>query len=324
MLTDPVTYTLTDNKNIMKRYLALMILTFVSLFSLEAQQDAQYTQYMYNTMIYNPAYAGSRGVFSIESLYRTQWVGLDGAPDTGTFSFNTPVGQGERVGLGLSIINDRIGPSQETYFDASFSYTLPISDVGKLAFGVKGGFSWLNVDFNKLNAFEPNDQFLQTNVDNTFSPNVGLGIYYHTPNFYLGLSAPNMIETDHFDASPTGVSYVAKERVNYYLMSGYVFDLSRHTQFKPATLVKAVEGAPLQVDLSANFLFYEKLILGAAWRWDAAVSGMAGFQLSETLMIGYAYDADTTHLGNFNSGSHELFLRFEILTQGSVLSPRFF
>ncbi len=305
------------------RYITLTVFLFATLFSVKAQQDAQYTQYMYNTMVFNPAYAGSRGVLSIESLYRTQWVGLEGAPDTGTISFNTPVGDSERLGIGVSIINDEIGPSQETYFDASFSYTIPVSNYGKLAFGIKGGLSWLNVDFNKLSAFEANDQYLQPNVDNVFSPNVGVGVYYHTPNFYLGLSAPNLIETNHFDASPN-VSYVAKERINYYLMSGYVFDLGENTKFKPATLIKAVQGAPLQLDVSANFLFSEKLMLGAAWRWDAALSAMAGFQVSEMIMIGYAYDADTTNLGNFNSGSHEIFLRFEIFSRGRMLSPRFF
>lgn len=305
------------------RYIAIAVFFFATLFSVKAQQDAQYTQYMYNTMVFNPAYAGSRGVLSIESLYRTQWVGLNGAPDTGTLAINTPLGQSERVGLGVSIINDKIGPSQETYFDVSFSYSIPVSRYGVLAFGIKGGLSWLNVDFNKLNAFEPDDQFLQPNVNNVFSPNIGLGVYYHTSNFYLGLSAPNIIETNHFDASPN-VSYVAKERINYYLMSGYVFDLGKNTKFKPATLVKAVKGAPIQLDVSANFLFNEKFMLGAAWRWEAALSGMAGFQISDMIMIGYAYDSDTTNFGNFNSGSHELFLRFEIFKQGRLLSPRFF
>jgi type IX secretion system PorP/SprF family membrane protein len=318
----------------MKKIKAIVATSFLGImfFNSYAQQDAQYTQYMYNTISVNPAYAGSREVMSIMGLHRSQWVGLDGAPRTQTLTINTPIGSKDRIGLGLSIVNDEIGPTDETYFDIDFSYTIPTSEEGKLSFGVKAGGHLLNIDFQKLSRFNNNDGLFETNIDNKFSPNVGVGLYYHTNKFYLGLSAPNLLETDHFDesttsSSSTSVSFLAEERINYYLISGYVFDLSSDVKFKPAVLGKLVFGAPLQVDISANFLLYDRLTLGAAYRWSAALSGMVGFQISDALMIGFAYDRETTELGQtqFNDGSYEVMLRFELFKKyNRMLTPRFF
>lgn len=297
----------------------------VSVETLNAQQDPQYTQYMYNTLIVNPAYAGSRGVLSIAGLHRSQWVGLDGAPNTQTLNFHTPVSN--RVGIGLSILNDEIGDgtSQETFIDAAFSYTIPTSDTGKLSFGLKAGAQFLNIDFSRLANFEAEVNL--PNIDRSFEPNFGAGVYYHTNKFYAGLSAPNVLETEHFDESGNSNTFLAEERINWYLISGYVFDLNPNLKFKPAVLFKAVNGAPLQADLSANFLLNEKFSLGAAYRWDAAVSALFGFQITNQLLLGLAYDRETTELGNtqFNDGSFEVFLRFELLTKyKKVVTPRFF
>ncbi|UZO79409.1 type IX secretion system membrane protein PorP/SprF [Aquimarina sp. ERC-38] len=297
-----------------------------------SQQDAQYTQYMYNTISVNPAYAGSRGVMSINGLHRSQWVGLEGAPRTQTVSLHTPIGDNNKVGLGLSVVNDEVGPVNESYIDANFSYTIRTSESGKLAFGLKAGVHLLNIDLQSLSQFNQGDQFFANNIDNKTSPQVGIGLYYHTDKFYAGLSAPNVLETDHFDDSSLssnsdGISFLAEERINYYLITGYVFHLNDQIKFKPALLSKLVLGAPLQVDVSANFLFYERLILGAAYRWSAALSAMAGFQISDSLMIGFAYDRETTELGNtlFNDGSYEVMLRFELFRKyNRMLTPRFF
>ncbi|MFC5044188.1 type IX secretion system membrane protein PorP/SprF [Aquimarina hainanensis] len=315
----------------MRKYILIMIVSIPCISAL-AQQDAQYTQYMYNTISVNPAYAGSRGVMSITGLHRSQWVGLDGAPQTETISLNTPIGESNKVGLGVSFINDKIGPTQEMYLDIDFSYTIPTSDIGKLSFGLKVGGHFLDVDFTKLREFDIEDPTFQNNIDNKFSPNVGVGFYYHTDKFYAGLSAPNLLETEHFDESATvgnndSSTYIARERINYYAIVGHVFDLSTEVKFKPALLTKVVFGAPLQVDVSANFLLYERLTLGLGYRWDAAFSAMAGFQISDGMMIGLAYDRETTELGKaqFNDGSYEVFLRFELFKKYSrFLTPRFF
>lgn len=312
----------------MKNKILLLIIIISSTFCVDsyAQQEAQYTQYMYNTLSFNPAYAGQRDVFSVVGLHRSQWVGLDGAPRTQTLTMHSPIGISNKIGLGLSIVNDEIGPTHETNFDIAFSYKLQVSENGHLVFGLKAGGHLLDVAFSELNAQSVGDLSLANDIDNKFSPNFGLGLYYrNSDKWYVGLSAPNILETEHFDSNSIST---AKESIHFYLMAGYIFNLTNTIKFKPATLIKAVSGAPLQADVSGNFLFFDKLTLGAAYRWDAAFSGLAGFQVSDELMIGFAYDRETTDLGNtqFNDGSYEVFLRFEMLNnkKGRIISPRFF
>ncbi|WP_350287656.1 type IX secretion system membrane protein PorP/SprF [uncultured Croceitalea sp.] len=308
----------------MKYILALVLVIFTGL-TLKAQQDAQYTQYMYNTVSVNPAYAGSRGHLSIAGLYRAQWVGLDGAPETQTLNLHTPLGY-RGVGMGISFVNDIIGPTSETYFDADFSYTVQTSMDAKLSFGLKASAHLLDVRFSELNqdGGQGPDPTLQQNIDNRFSPNIGAGVYYHTERFYAGLSVPRFLETEHFDSSSLST---AKEQMNWYFITGYVWDLNPFLKFKPTLLTKAVQGAPLQVDISANFLFNEKFIGGLAYRWDAAFSGLVGFQVSDQFLIGIAYDREITDLGatTFNDGSFELVLRYDFIRAiGNLKSPRFF
>ncbi len=292
---------------------------------LHAQQDAQYTQYMYNTVSVNPAYAGSRGHMSIAGLYRAQWVGLQGAPETQTLNLHTPVGY-RGVGLGLSFVNELIGPTSETNFDLDFSYTIQTSREARLSFGLKASAHLLDIQFSELDqdVTQGIDLTLQQDIDNRFSPNVGAGVYYHTNRFYAGLSVPRILETEHFQESSLST---AREQMNWYLITGYVWDLNPFLKFKPALLTKAVQGAPLQVDLSANFMFNERFIGGVAYRWDAAFSGMFGFQISNEFFIGLAYDREITDLGatTFNDGSFEIILRYDFIrTVGNLKSPRFF
>lgn len=313
-----------------RKHFLIPLLFFVGLsHGLWAQQDAQYTQYMYNTMSVNPAYAGSRGQLTFAGLYRSQWVGLDGAPETFTINLHSPI-RNSRLGYGVSIVNDNIGDGvvQETYLDAVMSYTIDVSMDAKLSFGLKVGGNMLNLDFNGLRNFDQ-EVVSQNNIDNKFTPNFGLGVYYHTDKFYAGLSAPNVLQSEYFDNSNSdgGVNFLSAQRINFYLITGYVFDLGADLKFKPALLTKAVSGAPLQVDMSASFLFADKFSFGAAYRWDAALSGLVGFQLTEQLMVGLAYDRETTELGGtqFNDGSFEIFLRWELLKRFQrTISPRFF
>ncbi|MEJ2585663.1 MAG: type IX secretion system membrane protein PorP/SprF [Robiginitalea sp.] len=295
-----------------------------------AQQDAQYTQYMYNTMTVNPAYAGSRGELSIAALYRSQWVGLDGAPETFTLNLHSPI-RNSKVGYGFSVVHDNIGDGvvQETYLDAVVSYTIDVSREAKLSFGLKAGGNLLSLDFSELRNFD-SEPIQSDNIDNRFSPNIGVGMYYHTNRFYAGLSAPNLFQTEYFDNSQqdaNDVQFLSKERINFYMITGYVFDLNSDLKLKPAVLTKVVSGAPLQLDLSATFLYNEKFSFGAAYRWDAAFSGLIGFQLNQQLMLGLAYDRETTDLGGtqFNDGTFEIFLRWELVkTFENLVSPRFF
>lgn len=275
---------------------------------------------MYNTININPAYAGSRDALSMFLLHRSQWVGLDGAPVTNNVSVHTPIG-GSNFGIGVSFINDRIGPVDENTISADLAYFIQVSENYKLSVGLKGTANLFNLDVNKLNIYNPTDLQFQ-NSDTDFSPNIGAGLYLFSDRTYVGLSVPSFFETNRYNDNDVTIT---KDRMHFYFMAGHIFDLGENIKFKPALLAKAVEGAPLQADITANFLFYEKFTLGAAYRWDAAVSALAGFQLSDSIFLGYGYDMETTKLRHYNSGSHEIFLRFELFNKYSqLISPRFF
>ncbi|WP_062055438.1 PorP/SprF family type IX secretion system membrane protein [Aquimarina longa] len=282
------------------------------------QQDPQFTQYMYNTMSVNSAYAGSRGHLAITGIHRSQWVGIDGAPVTQTLSIDSPLGK--NVGLGFSVINDELGPSEELYMDLNFSYTIKASETQRLSFGVKGGGRFFNLDFTKGQSQNPDAVF--QNISNRFLPTVGAGVYLHSEKSYLGVSIPNFFTDEHYDDIQQST---ASERLHFFFIGGLVVDLGEHLKFKPAFLLKHVVGAPLSVDLSANFMIHERLRLGASYRWDDSVSGLVGLQVTPGLLIGYAYDYTTTELQKFTSGSHEIMIRFELKSEAKKLkSPRFF
>ncbi len=314
---------ITTNNKTTKFIFAVCVLSLISL-KINAQQDSQYTQYAYNTQTINPAYAGSRGFLSITSLYRTQWTGFDGAPKTINLSANTPLGSSERIGIGVSAFQDAIGPADEINANADVSYTIPLNHSINFSFGIKVGANILNVDYTKLNLEDLSDELQQNNVDNKISPNVGLGVLFVNNNWFAGASIPNLLETNHFD--DTTISNAA-ERPSLYVLGGYVFDLNQNLKFKPSLLTKWSTGAPLAIDLSANFLIKDKFTAGLAYRLDAAVSALAGFQINDKLLIGYAYDYSLQGLQNYNSGSHEVFLRFELKRVNQkerLVTPRFF
>ena len=304
----------------MTKKIFLALLLFISL-TIYGQQEPHYTQYMYNTSIINPAYSGSKGNLNIYGLYRAQWVGLDGAPATANFAMHTPI-HGTNLGYGVSVINDKIGPSDETQFAADLSYTIFLNNNNKLAFGLKVAGSLLNIDYTKLNQYTSGEGILQNNVVNRFSPNIGTGLFYYNKTSYLGLSIPMLLDTKRYDDV---VNSSVTQKYHVYLIGGKVYDLNYNLKFKPAFIAKAVSGAPLQVDVSGNFMFNEKVTVGLGYRWSASLSAMAGFQINDKLFIGYGYDRETTKLSNYNSGSHELFLLFDVFGKTQkVDSPRFF
>lgn len=309
------------------RIASIVLLLTLSLISVKgnSQQDPQYTQYMYNMNVVNPAYAGSRGTLSIGVLGRTQWVGINGAPNTATLSIHAPLGRS--LGAGISVIADEYGPVKEQNIYADISYTISTSEEGRLAFGLKGGVTLFDVGLLSVTlpqSITPGaDPAFADNINEAF-PNFGAGGYYYNDKFYVGLSVPNILEKLHVEKSGN-LALRAAEETHFFLTAGYVFDLSENLKFKPSTLLKGVAGSPLSVDVSANFLMNERLELGLNYRLDDSVGLLVNFGVSPSLRIGYAYDYTTTNLGNFNSGTHEAFLLWDIdFSKKNLKSPRFF
>ena len=269
---------------------ALLIVTLVS-----SQQDPQYTQYTYNMNILNPAYAGSTGYTSLGLLGRSQWIGVDGAPKTFTLSLHSPIGFA--TGIGLSIIHDEIGPIKENNVYVDYSYAIRLSEIGNLAFGLKAGSTFLTV--MKLDGIDLNDSILNEPIINKIYPNIGAGIYYYTDFFYLGFSASNIVKTR-----------LVKNNTHYFLTSGYVFDIGYNLKLKPSMMLKSVSGARTSIDLSTNIILNNIFEIGLSYRVYDSVSTFIGFQIKNKFKIGYAYDFTTSHLGDFNYGSHEIILKF--------------
>lgn len=303
-----------------------IVLVLLSFSAASAQQLPQFTQYMFNTISINPAYAGSRETLSVVGLHRSQWVGLEGGPETQTLSIHTPL-RNENMGLGLSFINDKLGYENFSYLYADYSYTIKLNETTKLAFGLKAGFTQYTLDEELLNDPSVADDPFFNDVSNRWSPNVGAGLYLHSKLWYIGLSSPRILNTDYNKGRNGTLDYIALERSSYYLTGGYVFNLSETTKLKPSVLLKTTNGAPLSFDISANFLFNDKFWLGGGYRIDqntASLGAIADFQISKQLRIGYAYEYPLSDLRAYTSGTHEILLMFEVFKSKRIKSPRYF
>jgi type IX secretion system PorP/SprF family membrane protein len=300
----------------MKNFYIIIVLIIAT--QVYGQQDPQYTQYMYNMNVINPAYAGSKENLSFGLLYRTQWTGIDGAPKTGTFFAHSPVG--EKVGLGLSVISEEVGPVKETNAYVDFSYTLKLGGAHKLAFGIKAGATFHDIGLAGIDLIDPNDPFFQ-NI-NTTTPNIGAGFFYYTDNYYLAGSVPNILNSVHLDANG---NKIGSEESHYFLTGGYVFDLSANAKLKPSFLVKSAFGAPTSFDANLNVLFYDRFEIGGSYRLDDSFSGLVNFAITPSLRIGYAYDSVTSDIKRFAPSSHEFMLLFDLNFPKKVSrSPRYF
>ncbi|MCZ8091087.1 type IX secretion system membrane protein PorP/SprF [Flavobacterium sp.] len=300
----------------------IIAIVALSLFTeVQAQQDPHYTQYMYNMSVINPAYAGSKEGISGGVLYRKQWVEIEDAPTTGTFFLHSPAGK--NVGLGFSAINDKIGPVEETNLYGDFSYTLNLGGEHKLAFGLKAGLTLHKVDFDVIRPTLPNpaDEAFGQNPNATFF-NLGTGVFYYTNKYYLAFSMPNMLKSNYLDFD--GRQY-GTEELHYFLTGGYVFDLNPNLKFKPFAMLKSSVNAPMSVDISTNFMIYDKLELGATYRLEDSFGAMVNFAITPNLRIGYAYDHIVSDLNVATPASHEVMLLFDINFSKKVSqSPRYF
>jgi len=288
-----------------------------------AQQLPQFTQYMYNTIAINPAYAGSRDALSIVGLNRNQWAGFDGGPQTQTLSIHSPL-RNEKVGLGLSLINDKSGYENFTYVYADFSYTIKASEEVDLSFGIKGGMTYYKLADELYNATEVNQDPYFNEKLNRWNSNFGAGILFHSNKWYMGLSIPKLINHD----LNNNTEFAALERVHYYAIGGYVFDLNENLKLKPSFMMKHTKGAPISTDLTANFLFNEVFWLGGSYRFNGdqkAIGALVDFQVSDQFRVGYTYEIPTGEIRPYTSGSHEILLMYEFrYLKRKQKSPRYF
>jgi len=306
----------------MKKIYFIAILALSVLSEVQAQQDPHYTQYMYNMSVMNPAYAGSKESVSGGLLYRKQWVEIEDAPSTGTFFIHSPVGK--NVGLGLSVVSDKIGPVEENNFYGDFSYTLNLGGEHRLAFGLKAGLTMHKIDFNSIYPTLPdlNDDVFGSGNPNATFMNIGSGVFYYTNKYYLAFSVPNMLKSKYLDFD--GRKY-GTEVLHYFLTGGYVFDINPNLKFKPFAMIKTSLNAPTSVDVSTNFMLYDKLELGATYRLEDSFGAMVNFAITPSLRIGYAYDHIISDLKVVTPASHEVMLLFDLNFPKKVSqSPRYF
>lgn len=296
----------------------IIILILLVAMQVQGQQDPQYTQYMYNMNVMNPAYAGSKENLSFGLLYRTQWTGIDGAPQTGTFFGHMPVS--EKMGVGLSVISDKIGPVNETNAYADVSYTLRLAGPHRLAFGVKAGATFHDLGLGGVDLIDPDDPYF---VDASgVTPNIGAGVFYYTDNYYLAFSVPNILSSVKLDAE--GTEY-GTETSHYFLTGGYVFQVSPNTKLKPSFLVKSAFDAPTSFDVNLNALFFEKFEVGASYRLEDSFSGLVNFAITPNIRVGYAYDNVTSDIRRYAPASHEIMLLFDLNFAKKISrSPRYF
>jgi type IX secretion system PorP/SprF family membrane protein len=307
----------------MKKQLFTALLVFVAYINASAQQDPHYTQYMYNMNIMNPAYAGSKENLTFGLLYRKQWIEIEDAPTTFSFSGSTPAGK--NVGLGLSIISDKIGPVKETNVYGDFSYTLKLGGEHRLALGLKAG-----VTFQEVGLFSAINYTLLQQGDQAFSEdskttnlNVGTGFFYYTDKYYFAVSIPNMLNAAHLNND--GNYYLENKVPHYFITGGYVFQLNPNLKFKPFAMVKSSFNTPASVDVSTNFLMNEKFELGATYRLQDSFGAMVNYAISPSLRIGYAYDHIVSDLKVSTPSSHEIILLFDLNFPKKISrSPRYF
>ncbi len=301
------------------------VLALVGVTQTYAQQEAMFTHYSFNTLAVNSGYAGSRDALTVTGLHRSQWVTFPGSPQTQTLTAHAPI-MNEKIGLGLSILNDKIGPTQQTAFYADFAYKIPLGK-GKLAFGLKGGANMFKADVNQLETDQQGDPKFQQNIQSQFLPNFGFGLYYSTPKYYLGLSTPRLLENNYEKNSTTGS--VGGEKRHYYFIGGLVFPINERGTIKlrPTTFVKLTQGAPVEMDLTALFYFHDKYWVGPMFRTGDALGVLAGLNITDQFSFGYSFDwSYGNKTGRYNLGSHEIMLRYDFFfnDKAKIKSPRYF
>jgi type IX secretion system PorP/SprF family membrane protein len=309
----------------MKRILVITALG-LTLGKAQAQQDAMFTHYMYNTLAVNPAYAGSRDALTITALHRSQWVGFDGAPTTQTLTVHSPIAN-NKMGLGVSVVNDKIGPTAMKSIYADYAYKIQVSEKGKLAFGLKAGLNVMSNNLATLKTTTTGDNAFSSNVQSQLLPNFGVGAYYSQERFYVGLSTPKLLQNNFKSNTIGNTSSTSKEKRHYFLIAGTVLNLSQNVKLKPTTFIKVTQAAPVEADLTATFMFHDRFNLGAMFRTGDALGMLVGYNFTDQFTAGYSFDwSYGVKTFKYNQGSHEIMLRYDLIykSKDRIKSPRYF
>jgi type IX secretion system PorP/SprF family membrane protein len=307
----------------MKAILQLVFFTIaIAMFGTiaSAQQEVQFTHYMYNTLTVNPAYAGSKGMLNMSALMRQQWIGIDGAPVTQNFIVHSPI-VSKNIGVGLSFLNDKAGPIQQTSLAMDYSYSIQVNQTGKLNVGIKGMLNFVQANLSTLKLDQLNDPTFAANPT-ILAPNVGLGLYYHTDKWYLGASTPKVLETSIAGNSKTIVSKLNR---HYYVIGGYVFDVAADWKMKPAFLAKLTSNAPLSLDASFEAYYKNLISLGVMHRFGDSFGFLCGYQITNQFKVGASFDQTVSRLKNYNNGTFEMFLSYDFtFKKDKIITPRYF
>jgi len=310
----------------LRKIVLVGISIMVSLTS-NAQQDAMYTHYMYNTLMVNPGYAGSRDALTVTALHRSQWVNFKGAPIVQSVTLHAPL-KNQHLGLGLSVLNDKIGSANKTSVFGDLAYRMNLTEKSKLAFGLSAGANVYQAGLSTLQLDQPADPVFQNSINNKVTPNFGFGAYYSRERFYAGLSVPYLLQNNYSEIKQAnGSALTGTEQRHYFFIAGAVFNLTKDLAFKPTTFIKATPAAPIQADITASFIIMKKVAIGAMMRTGDAFGGLIGLNASEQLYIGYSFDwSNGLKTGKYNQGSHEIVLRYDFLVfdKRQIHSPRYF
>jgi len=292
-------------KSLYIKYILIGLFIF-NIQNINAQVEPQFSNYMYNLQQINPAYVGTLENSNITGMFRSQWTGINGAPESQWLSYGTPLSN-NRMGLGLNLVNDKIGPASYKSFAVVYAYNVSLNENTTLSLGINGGGALLDIDFTMGNFQNPGD-LAQNNLSNEFYAKVGAGLMISSNNWYFGASVPNFFKQDFYDED---VRNVIADKIQYNLLAGYQFDLNRTLTFRPSVLANIVQGNPVTLNANANFLLFERLSLGLGYRYDEAMIGTAGFQILEGLFLGYSYDFATNDFAEYHNGSHEIIIKFK-------------
>lgn len=291
-------------------------------FSAFAQQDALFSQYMFNKLLVNPAYAGSRGVFTVDLLQRFQWVSIEGAPRTTSLAFHTLL-KNEKVGLGGYVYRDELGPSIDQGVMATYSYRIRTNN-GWFSFGIQGGFKYFDFNWNIINTQYPDHMFDPQDVRRIY-PDANLGIYYQSRRFFAGLSSKQLLENEYGVVKVNNKSSFSVLARHFYGMAGWAVPLNDKMTFRPSVLGKFVKNAPVQMDFNASFLFNDIFWFGASFRTEKAVVFLTEFQITKAIRLGYSFDLYLNELQLHNKGSHEFRLGFDLFrNKERMKTPRYF